>query len=76
MRQWTRRTGVTGAGRAIVPPAVGLCFLALSGATALADEGGVLGNQARDVEQIASLHLDIKAAEAGYAAGIPITPPR
>ena len=28
------------------------------------------------LEQIASLHLDIKAAEAGYAAGIPITPPR
>jgi FdhE protein len=26
------------------------------------------------LEQIASLHLDIKAAEAGYAAGIPITP--
>ena len=27
------------------------------------------------LEQIASLHLDIKAAEEGYAAGIPITPP-
>ena len=27
------------------------------------------------LEQVASLHLDIKAAEAGYAAGIPITPP-
>ena len=27
------------------------------------------------LEQIASLHLDIKAVEEGYAAGIPITPP-
>jgi FdhE protein len=27
------------------------------------------------LEQIASLHLDIKAAEEGYAAGIPISPP-
>ena len=27
------------------------------------------------LEQIASLHLDIKAAEEDYAAGIPISPP-
>jgi FdhE protein len=27
------------------------------------------------LEQIASLHLDIKAVEEGYAAGIPISPP-
>ena len=27
------------------------------------------------LEQIASLHLDIKATEAGYTAGIPINPP-
>jgi formate dehydrogenase maturation protein FdhE len=27
------------------------------------------------LDQIASLHLDIKATEEGYAAGIPITPP-
>jgi FdhE protein len=27
------------------------------------------------LEQIASLHLDIKAVEQGYSAGIPVTPP-
>ena len=36
----------------------------------------VLGRRCHPpVEQIASLHLDIKAAEEGYAAGLPITPP-
>jgi len=42
----------------------------------------VIGAHARTIgagrahcEQIASLHLNIKASEAGYAAGIPISPP-